>query len=97
MASKITGAQVEYDPNAPLIDVDTAIEDLAEDLSRSGRRRQLIALQHLCSVARQSVLPWVVYDGLINKAAEREIDLRNVTTRVIVLKPKEEENGPSST
>jgi hypothetical protein len=51
MASKITGAQLEYDANAPLIDVDTALEDLAEDLQRAGRIRQLHALRHVCAVA----------------------------------------------
>jgi hypothetical protein len=55
MAQKITGAQLEYDANAPLIDVDTALEDLAEDLQRAGRVRQLHALRHVCSVAASAM------------------------------------------
>jgi hypothetical protein len=55
MASKITGAQLEYDANAPLIDVDTALEDLAEDLQRAGRIRQLHALRHVCAVAASAM------------------------------------------
>lgn len=85
MAQKITGAQIEFDSNAPLIDVDTAIEDLAEDLSRAGRIRQLHALRHLTIIARQvQFLPgFEVQD----EEASRVIRSVNLTTGVIVLEP----------
>lgn len=91
MASKITGAQVEYDPASPLIDVDTAIEDLAEDLQRSGRNRQLVALQQLCAVARSVLRDWVVTEG---DGTTRAIKEFSNEAHVIVLEPQESEMTP---
>lgn len=97
MAEKITGITVDYGQGEPLLDVDTAILDLLEDLGRAGRQRQIIALRQLIDVAKQALGPWHIYEGKVDSEAplpiklQREIRSYNYATRVIVLEPPDSE------
>jgi hypothetical protein len=98
MAEQITGAKIDVGPNVPLLDVDTAIVHLLEDLHRAGRTNEAHALGHLVRVARQVFDPWYVYDGYADPALklpthrQREIRSYDYENRVIVLEPMEEED-----
>ena len=85
--SKITGMTVDPGNGEPIIDVDTQLLALHDELTRSGQRRAANALASLMNVASNSQRPWQV----------REVDGQtrlpqayNDTTRVMILEPLEE-------
>ena len=90
MAQKITGQTIDMGDGGPLVDVDTAVLDLLEDVARAGRQRQHAALAQLITFARGEHLAiWAVYDD----GVRRSITSMDRSTREIVLAPMEAETG----
>jgi hypothetical protein len=93
MAQKITGLTLDVGPNLPLLDVDTAIVHLLEDLQRAGRTNEMQAVQALVQEARKSTMPWNIYEAwpegenVIAREYARDIKSIDTVTRVIVLEP----------
>lgn len=97
---KITGQTVDPGDGSPLIDVDTAILALYEQLGREGARRAQNALGALINVASTEQLPWRIIEwpdnGDMGKQRERTIASVNHSTRVIALVPEDEEEADGS-
>jgi hypothetical protein len=97
MAEQITGAKLDVGPNVPLLDVDTAIVHLLEDLHRAGRTNEAHAVRHLVAVAREMAqMPegWgVVLDGTLGAYDVKAI---NWTTRLIEVESRGDDGGSGS-
>lgn len=98
MANIITGLTWDMGDGSPLLDVDTAVIQLLDELDKRPRVRS--ALGALINFAANEQQPWTIWeDGL---SVKREIEGMNRATRVIVLKAledkpkKERTRGPSS-
>jgi hypothetical protein len=83
MARIITGQSYDLDDGSPLVDVDTAVLQLLDELSERPRVRT--ALAALINFASNEQQPWIVFEN--GSDVRREIEAMNRATRALVLKP----------
>ena len=91
---KITGQTVDPGDGSPLIDVDTAVLALHEQLGREGARRAQNALGVLINFASKAsadaAAPWHVFEDTLAGPMQREIARYDYAGRSIHLAPEED-------